>query len=70
MASTRDRFEVRIGRKFQQLDDISEEDIDPPPSPVQWADLYLHDDHEPIRGHKLDVIIFRDRVFWPCDKSE
>jgi len=24
--------------------------------------------HEP--GGEVDIVIFRDRVFWPCDKSE
>jgi hypothetical protein len=48
-----------IGGKLQQLDDSnSEEGFEP------GADLYLYGEGERV---KQDVIIFRDRVFWPCD---
>jgi hypothetical protein len=58
-----DRFEITIGGELQPFDDAEEVALSGP-NTVRGADLYLYG--EGTRGDKQDVIIYRDRVFWPC----
>ena len=56
-----DSMRMTIGGQQQEFDDA---EVSESPNAVRGADLRLYEEDEP--GEKQHVIIFRDRVFWPC----